>query len=360
MKNKIKPVTLKGLQTGKNIGKQENIHTLILDNEVFPFQNEENHKLPSIRTLAERFNSSPATVAKIIKEMVQQKILISRERSGVFINPLGPFSDILERNPLIGFVAPGLNYFNDELLKTLNEQSLKKGYITVSDNPDWLYDQIPDIVEELNTRFGVSAFLAQSLIFSRLPKKTAEFLLSPGVPIVYLFCEGFPEISQSIVRRETHGFQLAFDLLRSRNHLNTTFISDNPPNERINSFKKILTKESDFSYLESPTFRPQPIESIGPTLLERIHNKQVNAVFCHSDFYARAIRDYLRFYQVDVPREVSIIGFDGVDFPQDKEKLTSIAVSKTEVSNLALDCLFSNEKINYPLYVDPYLRMGNT
>jgi LacI family transcriptional regulator len=84
------------------------------------------------------------------------------------------------------------------------------------------------------------------------------------------------------------------------------------------------------------------------TLLE--HAPQVTAVFCCNDEVAMGALDTARKHGVDVPRQLSIIGFDNIDTtPQLTPALTTVHVDKVTMGVMAVRLLKERiEKVSRP------------
>ena len=173
--------------------------------------------------------------------------------------------------------------------------------------------------------------------------------LSKGsVPIVLL--NGFlPEIADRCISLDNeHGGYVATKSLLERGHRQIAYVSG--PHWKVDSFKRLsghkrALAEFGIEVDEQLIFEGDFEEASGRQAMNHFLKLGVSftGVVCANDEMAAGVMDTARTHGLNIPDDVSVIGFDNVDFTRFlNPKLTSIDCRIDEMGQMAARCVLKN------------------
>lgn len=173
--------------------------------------------------------------------------------------------------------------------------------------------------------------------------------LSKGsVPIVLL--NGFlPEIADRCISLDNeHGGYVATKSLLERGHRQIAYVSG--PHWKVDSFKRLsghkrALTEFGIEVDEQLIFEGDFEEASGRQAMNHFLKLGVSftGVICANDEMAGGVMDTARTHGLKIPDDVSVIGFDNVDFTRFlNPKLTSIDCRIDEMGQMAARCVLKN------------------
>jgi LacI family transcriptional regulator len=174
-----------------------------------------------------------------------------------------------------------------------------------------------------------------------LPNELVEELVNGPVPIV-LLNSNFPQLAEkSILLDNEHGGYIATKALLERGHRQLAYISG--PSWKIDSFKRLAghkraLEEFGLEYDENMTFEGTFEEASGRQGMRRLLETGVpfTGLVCANDEMAAGAMGVARDQDINVPDELSIIGYDNVSFTNYLHpKLTSIGCRISEMGQMA-------------------------
>lgn len=120
------------------------------------------------------------------------------------------------------------------------------------------------------------------------------------------------------------GAFIATDFLLSKGHRNIAILLSHPPTqdftarERLNGYQSALQKhqvpfsENNIFYGDYENF--DLLETVFGTILKQ--KPKITAIFCESDIFAYKILSLSSKFSVQIPLDISLMGFDGICFPK--------------------------------------------
>lgn len=294
---------------------------------------------PTIRDVAKKANVSVSTVSRVINnkgyvhESTKNLVNEAIKKLGFVPNQLAR-SLTTRASKIIGVIIPHVGpTFYGSLIEGMESQALNSGYkilfCQTNDNPERELEYL-----RFFDHYNIDGLIIASN-FSNT-EKLAELNI-PIITVDHILDENIPSITSDNVK----GGELAGDLLikqkrkeiiifRGPSFLLTT-------QERTLGFLKSMKKKQlyteifDFDLLN-------PNEKLIEEIL--VNNPKTDAIFCFSDTIALATMNVLKRLEKNVPKDISIIGYDdSILCNWTNPKLTSIHqsvnfIGKQSVLNL--------------------------
>ena len=146
----------------------------------------------------------------------------------------------------------------------------------------------------------------------------------------------------SVYADDYQGGQIAAEHLLSLGHRRIGIVSADPRpsafDERLRGFESIF-KQSSASAAEMPIFFGDMTSQSGCRIAPRLITTQLSAVFALNDRMALGIMEWASENDVDIPGDLSLVGFD--DIPDaNTRKLTTIRQPAIEMGHEAVNLLF--------------------
>lgn len=172
------------------------------------------------------------------------------------------------------------------------------------------------------------------------------------------------------------GAFLATEFLISKGHHNIAMIlsdlhfKDFISRERLNGYKTALQK-NDILYSEDNIFYGDYenfdlLETVLGKILKQV--PKITAIFCESDVFAYKLLSLSSKFSIQIPRDLSLIGFDGISFPkiyfENNQILTTIETDMVglgyQAFQLMLERIQSGNKKAESIVLPVKLRVGDT
>ncbi len=304
-------------------------------------------KTPDIRAVAALARVSIATVSRTINgsSAVSERLA---KRVWQAINQLNYFPNthartlVSGRSRLFGIIVENItNPFFPELIQSFEEIAVAHGYeiLVSSSNSDparlatcirRMLERKADGVAVLT--FGEEEPLLEQLAHHHMPLVLAEFHLNS------------PKASTILLDYST-GIQAAVGHLSELGHRKIGFLTG------PRKLHSALTRENDFraaiKEAALPSHKSWIIEcdhtlkggAAGFTQLRSLPDP-VTAVICSNDMTAIGVLRAAHFEGLRVPRDLSVIGLDDIDFAEfTLPPLTTIRLSRTDLAHAAFDAL---------------------
>ncbi len=177
-----------------------------------------------------------------------------------------------------------------------------------------------------------------------------ESLKKENIPVVGLAGARVIEEIDTVIIDDEAGGRLAAKYLTDKGYSKIGFVGlkqSRTTEKRLLGIKKYLEKHGDYSYDEDRVIKgTQFNREEGSKMMGKLLEKQceIDAVIVYNDLIATGVLDKLQEEQVEVPGEIAVLGFDDSVAEYTRPKLTSMALSKKEMSYQAVQMLF--ERIN--------------
>lgn len=277
--------------------------------------------MTTIRDVAELAGVSQATVSRAIngthrvshdKKLNIEKAMVQLGYQPRVITP----SASTNRTGCVGIVVPELGGpFYSSILNELEIQLRRFGYhVIVSASSNNEIGQKESVELLINRR--VDALILHT---HQLSDDYLIDLQASGIPLV-LINRCVQEIRDNCISVDNElGAKKVTEYLIKMGHENIVLISG-PLNKvdaraRLQGYRSALT-EAGLPYDESLIAEAHFTEQSGATAMNRILKRKVpfTAVFACNDYMAIGAREVLAEAQISVPEQVSLVGFDDMDF----------------------------------------------
>ncbi len=334
-------------------------------------------KLPTEADLAEKFDVSRITSNRALVELEREGLIYRVRGSGSFVAPKEDESNIVnvKTNKIIGLVLP-FESFRGGVVDTIQgatEFLGEHGYYLSVHSAKESHEKEKNIIEKLvNEGFlGVIYYpnfnnknldLINRLYVENYPIVTIDKYYD-SIPISYVISDNF------------EGGYLATEHLINLNHKNISFVSGIEMEERMSIrdryfgyFKalnendiKINSEIHRFVYNSElngkmDVFNSEHTEKIRKIISDLIDNG-VTAIVAENDYLAIVLQRVCGLMDINVPQEMSIVGFDNLDL-SDKVNLplTTVEQNFHKIGQKAAEILIKsieNNKYNYDQVEQP-------
>lgn len=298
-------------------------------------------KLPSERALADRFSVSRTSVRECLNILVKDGLLVRIVGKGTFVagatnmpissgDPPNHLAFLIGEN-IFHFVQPGYN----RILIGAEQACRQQGYRL-------LFHSVAD--EETDPNLGLSPAhgIRGCLVAGGLRKKSLDRILDWGVPVVLtdLIVDGN---TSAVGPDYASGTRQALEHLVELAHRDVGFVGF-PNSEKYQTFWQKL-EQLDLRY--NPHWvQFLQLPDVEPGILAGYHAMQAmlaggslpTALLATNDLVAMGIIEALRLAGIDVPGQVSVIGYDDLGRDQNPP-LTTIRSHPEEVGRIAAKML---------------------
>jgi LacI family transcriptional regulator len=199
------------------------------------------------------------------------------------------------------------------------------------------------------------------------PDELLEELINGPVPVV-LLNSNFPQMAEQCIWLDNeHGGYIATKTLLEHGHHELAYISG--PSWKIDSFKRLAghkraLEEYGFEYSEDLTIEGDYEEASGRQAMHQLLRKGIpfTGLVCANDEMAAGAMSVAREHGLNVPDDLSIIGYDNVSFTNFLHpKLTSIGCRISEMGQMAARMVMKNaygeDKLQIQRIFKPHLVM---
>ena len=302
----------------------------------------------TIRDVAERAGVSTTTVSHVVNR-TRKVDAGTAARVETAIRELGYRPNALARSMrrgrthTIGIVLPDIaNPFFGDLARSLEDLLFEAGYSAIICNSDGDGRKEAAYLDVLLAK-KVDGLL---LCAASQPSEHLRQAVASGAPTIVVDRElGDLPVSQVMVQNHRGGY-LAGRHLIDLGHRDIAVIagpaSTGTSAQRLQGFRSALD-EAGIAVPESRVFRGDFRAASGRAAMEGWlrADPPPTAVFAENDLMAVGALSAAHAADVDVPRDLSVVGFDGIAFGADvTPPLTTVAQSINEVAGTAVDLLF--------------------
>jgi LacI family transcriptional regulator len=304
--------------------------------------------MSTIRDVAERAGVSTTTVSHVVNR-TRKVDPATAARVEAAIEELGYRPNALARSMrrgrthTVGIVIPDIaNPFFGDLARSLEDHMFEAGYSAIICNSDGDEDKEARYLDVLLSK-KVDGLL---LIAASQPSERLVHLVEQGPPTIVIDRElGDLPVSHVLVENRRGGY-LAGRHLLELGHRDIGVIAGpgglGTSARRLEGFRTALDEarvELGEDRLFVGDFRAASGRAAMDGWLQR--DTPPSAVFAENDLMAIGALSAAHAAGVDVPRELSVVGFDGIAFGADvTPPLTTVAQSVNDVTTAAIELLF--------------------
>lgn len=305
---------------------------------------------PTVRDVAQLAGVSPGTVSKALngrgqlRDETRLKVHDAAERLGFQPNHLAR-SLIEGRTYTVGVLtSASFGRFTMPLMEGI-EDSLGAGKVSTL-----LCDGRGDPLRERHYLQELLNRRVDGLVVTGRRRDPRRSVGKLPIPVVYVLSESDDPTDLSLAYDDEQGAELAIRHLLAVGRKRLSYVSG--PARHLSTRLRLQGTEralAAFGYKLTPEdiLVGEWSESWGRSaaglLAKRTSGDHVDAIFCGSDQIARGVADGLREAGVDVPRQVSIVGFDNWDVMVEGSRppLTTVDPNLTKLGQLAANRLLT-------------------
>ncbi|PZU83278.1 MAG: hypothetical protein DI528_17385 [Shinella sp.] len=305
---------------------------------------------PTVHDVAKLANVSIATVSRVLnkpenvnKEM-SDRVLKAAAQLGYATNSAGKALR-LARTRTIGTLLPRLDDpIFSELAHGIQETLFANEYAGFLQTSGYDNTRIFDAAYKLFNR-GAEGLL----VFGKVQdERLLEFIEKNPIPVlqVYSYLEGHPLPSVGIDNGKCT--QKIAELMLQLGHRHIALISgptrgNDRQQTRLNAYERIMRENG----LQALSQMVQPGYSLndGGLAFRRIleQDPQVTAVMCNTDLLACGVLSECRKLGIEVPRQMSVSGFEDVSFaPLLYQPLTTVSIPAGDIGRYAARAMIAN------------------
>ena len=276
----------------------------------------------TIKEIAKQLNMSTTTVSNVIHGKTSEVSDETKKKVQDFLNKVDYVPNINARNlaqnesKIIGLALKAradkydnliMDPFVSELIGGVEETIRNAGYFMML----YISSDIAEIMRHVST-WNVDGLI----LFGMLNDdgiRVSEKYKKPIVCIDTYSIEGLKHFTNVGLNDEQGSYDIT-NYLISKGHKKIAFLSDNTTGvdlARLNGYKMAL-KDAGIKYKSSNFLKIRPrdedIEESLDEICREVHN--FTAIVCVSDLYAVTLMAALKDRNIDVPGDISIVGFD--------------------------------------------------
>ena len=249
------------------------------------------------------------------------------------------------KSKIIGVLVPDIeNMFFSRLVKILGDKISQAGYMMLLFDTNNNIENEKKYIEYLSNRNADGMILA--LLFDGSEKKKDELVQAVNkveVPHVVIDTTSPLLLCPKVEVDHYLGACLAMEYLIGKGHKKIACITGPSGNhsteDRLKAYKDVLEKHG-IAYHKKYVFVGDNTFDSGKNLAEKVFESDVSAVFCFNDMMAYGVLNAAREKQINIPEDLSVIGFDDVEFFAQGASLTTIRQPIEGIAEFAFENLF--------------------
>lgn len=320
-----------------------------------------NKKVTSI-DVAQHANVSQSTVSRVfssnspnVSENARQRVLKAADELGYQPNAIARMMSTRQTN-IVGIVmstitSPFYPYVLEKFLESLQAIDLQALVFTTSST-----QSVEDILP-LVLQYQVDALIITS---ATLSAELAKMSMQSGTPVI-LFNRSVKDPNMSAVCADNIvGGRLAADILLNSGHKRLAFIAGiqntSTSQDREQGFH---TRLSERGYHEMQRAQGAYTYESGYAASQELlaRTKRPDAIFCANDIMAIGAIDAIRAQGLDVPNDVSVIGFDNIPMASwGAYQLTTVSQDVDTMIQRTIEVMLA--KIDVPLSQSEIVRVS--
>jgi len=252
------------------------------------------------------------------------------------------------RSSLIGVMVPdSTNAYYSEVIRGIEVAASLAGYGVVLANGSYDLQREAERINEM-IRIGVAGVIAAPAFTSEKPRLEGLWreLRQNNFPFVLFNRQLKPTIFSQVSADNVSGMRMAVEAVAFLRHRRVAYLYGKramvPARQRLEAFRRfgrIHHFDQDRNLLEACEIGPRGGYEACKRLWARLRTKPT-AILVLSDGEALGVLRYLQERQVEVPHEVSVMGFDGFDQSEFSEpSLSTVTTPMHDIGKGAVDLL---------------------
>ncbi len=339
-----------------------------------------NDRLPTELELTEKFQTSRPTVVKALDKLLTQGIIYKIQGKGSFVN--SNYQANLMQNPnIISLVMPFADHKNpgrpDELniIKGIEQRLSSNDYYLMIHYCKNTADDFFSAMRKVKDSFckGIIAYVAQNLdnieeIYNVFLDSRPIVLLDKTIIGMDLPCVKADNIKGAAIAAQ-HLLDRNYDVICFFSDLNVSI--NESVRERYLGFRKTTSTINDgriFEHIflndDNSSLTEKMIFDTLSVLINKYSGKRIG-LLCVSDYFAYRVYETVTKMGFSIPKDIGIIGFDGLDMPlPGNRKLSTIKCDffliGTNAADLMLDTINKKNTTPKTIITEVQLRPGDT
>lgn len=294
----------------------------------------------TIKDVARRANVSPATVSRVINNngyvSEQTRKRVNEAIQALNFRPSAVARTLYSKtSKMISLVLPNItNPFFPELAKAVESTAFKNGYTVILCDTDGNVDKEKKYFEVLEQKYidGMILTTNQGKLpiyeSSEIPIVALDRFVNKNIPTVIADNKKGAEIATR------HLLDCGCSYIAHIRGPEGLLTAD----ERLTGFLQVVKKEKANFVVELSEFDIENAEIITYKLLK--DNPQIDGIFASSDVVAAGAIKAVNKLNLNIPRDIQVIGFDGIPFGKFlTPSLTTIGQPIKEMGALAVELL---------------------
>ena len=290
----------------------------------------------SCATVSRALNDHPE-----INVITKEKIKEIAQQMGYTPNAVA--RGLVKKNTeMIALLIPDItNPFYPEVARGVEDYARENGYCVFLCNTNWDEENEQKYLTILKER------RVDGIIIAPVSTDTIDYVSDSklDIPVVYIGSRVDCNKSNYVVIDDFKAGYMATEYLMKLGHSNIAFIGGHDKStshiDRINGYKQALKEnrlEADINSIKGYSFKK---ESGYGTFLKMVKNRKVpTAIVAENDIIALGIMEAAEKHGYDVPKDISIIGIDDIEFGSlPKINLTTVAQPKFDIGRKSADIL---------------------
>ena len=253
------------------------------------------------------------------------------------------------KSRIIGVLVPDIeNMFFSRLIKLLGKKISEEGYMMLLFDTNNSMDDEKKYIEYLSNKNADGLILA--LLFDGTIQQQGRLVKAVNdleIPHVAIDTTS-PLLKCPKVEVDHYkGAYLATEYLVKNGHTEIACIKGPAENystkERLRAYRDVLQKYG-IEFCEDRVFCGDNTYESGKKLADKVFSANVSAVFCFNDMMAYGMLNAAKEKGVQVPEELSVVGFDDVEFFAQGTSLTTVRQPIEGISDFVFENLFKEMK----------------
>lgn len=269
-------------------------------------------KLPSEKELAKAFRVNHLTVRKALKLLESRRAIFTLPSKGNFVGkPVG-----LERGSgLIGVLFPEEETFYYEILSRLESRMALAGYSPVVHVSRWSPERERQVLEKF-VRLKVEGIIAVPNI------DCAALYRKLDIPVVFFDTYITGDVFPYVITGDREGGIAAVEHLVALGHRRIAYVGsihEKTSESRRAAYGEVLARHGireKPSYCLEKEYSHEWGYNAASQLFTASAGNAPSAVFCGNDAIASGVLSYLGLRRIQVPGEVSVMGFGNVGYSE--------------------------------------------
>jgi LacI family transcriptional regulator len=303
-----------------------------------------------IKDVAREAGVSTATVSHVINKTrfvsdeTRRRVLGAIEKCGYYPNAHARSLASGRSNTLGLIISDIANPFFPELVKSIERAAFERGYDLILSNTNYEADRTSSYVQRLIERKVAGVALMTSEMDTALVGELAR----RRVCVVFLDLGSAGQCMNNIVVDYDKGIEEAIAYLIALGHREIAFVGGprhlRSAVKRLDAFRASLARHLPAAALQvfDGDFKLDGGRRAARAVMER-GTEMPTAIVVANDMMALGVMQEFRECGVEVPRDVSVVGFDDIAFAQlAAPPLTTVSLPREELGRRAVEALIAS------------------